>query len=72
MSCKLSGSHAEQTELRGLIQDRLVPVAMLVLQPTSQLLYSGSFFPFRCSSGYVGEYCEMGLSQGVPPGTSKF
>lgn len=46
MSCKLSGSHAEQTELRGLIQDKLVPVAMLLLQPTSQLLYSCSFFPF--------------------------
>lgn len=46
MSCKLSGSHAEQTELRGLIQDGLVPVAMLMLQPTSQLLYSCSFFPF--------------------------
>ena len=46
MSCKVSGPHAEQAELRGLIQDGLVPVAMLLLQPTSQLPYSYSFFPF--------------------------
>jgi hypothetical protein len=25
----------------------------------------------RCSSGYSGEYCEIGLSRGIPPGTSK-
>ena len=37
-----------------------------------QQLMNGSSFPFRCSGGYLGEYCEMGLSQGVPPGTSKF
>ncbi|KAI4544121.1 hypothetical protein MG293_004387 [Ovis ammon polii] len=24
----------------------------------------------KCSGGYLGEYCEMGLSQGVPPGTT--
>ncbi|KAF4026407.1 hypothetical protein G4228_018431 [Cervus hanglu yarkandensis] len=24
----------------------------------------------KCSSGYMGVYCEMGLSQGVPPGTT--
>ena len=32
--------------LRGLSQDGLVPVAMLLLQLTSQILYSCSFFPF--------------------------
>ena len=42
----MSGTHAEQAELRGLIQDGLVPVAMLLLQPTSQLPCPCSFFPF--------------------------
>lgn len=26
---------------------------------------------YRCPYGYTGNYCEVGLSRGVPPGTSK-
>lgn len=33
---------------------------------------NNSSFPFRCPSGYMGNYCEIGLSKGISPGTSKF
>uniref|UniRef100_A0A8C4XVC9 Low-density lipoprotein receptor-related protein 2 n=1 Tax=Falco tinnunculus TaxID=100819 RepID=A0A8C4XVC9_FALTI len=48
------------------------------MPPACRCMYGGTCYidesglpKCKCSYGYTGNYCEIGLSKGVPPGTSK-
>ena len=43
-------------------------ILMRITFPNASVLVA--MWKCKCSSGYMGEYCGTGLSQGVPPGTN--
>ncbi|KAG8510408.1 Low-density lipoprotein receptor-related protein 2 [Galemys pyrenaicus] len=49
----------------------------IVMPPPCRCMYGGNCYfdendlpKCKCPSGYMGNYCEIGLSKGVPPGTT--
>ncbi|XP_021094201.1 low-density lipoprotein receptor-related protein 2 isoform X1 [Heterocephalus glaber] len=49
----------------------------ITMPPPCRCMYGGSCYfdendlpKCKCASGYTGGYCEIGLSQGIPPGTT--
>ncbi|XP_037379377.1 low-density lipoprotein receptor-related protein 2 [Talpa occidentalis] len=49
----------------------------IIMPPPCRCMYGGNCYfdendlpKCKCPSGYMGNYCEIGLSKGVPPGTT--